>query len=63
MYAHALDTRPLPLQPAAQTFRLPKIWRQVAGRTRERVALTLLVLAQVAFVPFLASWNLLGFHF
>ena len=42
---------------------LPKIWRQAVAGTRERIALTLLVLAQVAFVPFLASWNLLGFHF
>lgn len=57
----------LPLVGAAfalvSAYGLPKIWRQAAGRTRERVALTLLVLAQVAFVPFLASWNLLGFHF
>jgi hypothetical protein len=38
-------------------------WRNRAGTTSSRAFYSLVAFAAVAFVPFLAYWNLLGFHY
>jgi CubicO group peptidase (beta-lactamase class C family) len=38
-------------------------WRNRAGTASSRAFYSLVALAAVAFIPFLAYWNLLGFHY
>ena len=64
--AYALVVLSLPLVAAALTLiavaGLVPLWRSPPAGLEHRFRLTLLILALVAFLPFLWSWNLLGFH-
>jgi CubicO group peptidase (beta-lactamase class C family) len=57
----------IPLISTAATLeilaQMGKIWRNHSAKTGPRVFYSLVAFAAVLFVPFLAYWNLLGFHY
>jgi len=57
----------IPLITAAATlvilWQVSMAWRNRAGTASSRAFYSLVAFAAVAFIPFLAYWNLLGFHY
>jgi CubicO group peptidase (beta-lactamase class C family) len=57
----------IPLISTAATLeilaQMATVWRNHSGKTAPRVFYSLVAFAAVLFIPFLAYWNLLGFHY